>query len=449
MKSYEVNFDGLVGPTHNYGGLSYGNVASQSNSQQASNPREAARQGLAKMKALADMGFKQGVLAPQERPDVAALRRLGFTGSDAEVIQRAAKQAMPLLVASCSASSMWVANAATVSPSADTADGRVHFTAANRNCKYHRSIEHPTTSRVLGAMFADDKHFAHHEALPAVAQFGDEGAANHTRFCRSYGEAGVEFFVYGRSAFDSRYPAPQKYPARQTLEASQAVVRLHGLRDDGVVYAQQNPAVIDQGVFHNDVISVGNGEVLFYHEDAFLETEAVLGQLQAKLAHKGGNFQAIRVPRAAVAVDDAVRSYLFNSQLLSRDDGSMLLVVPEECRSNERVWAYLEQLTQQGGPVKEVKVFDLKQSMQNGGGPACLRLRVALKESELAAVNPGVIMTAPLYDTLLQWVDKHYRDRLGEAELADPQLLVECRTALDELTQILKLGSVYPFQRQP
>jgi len=449
MKSYEVNFDGLVGPTHNYGGLSYGNVASQSNSQQASNPREAARQGLAKMKALADMGFQQGVLAPQERPDVAALRRLGFAGSDAEVIQRAAKEAMPLLVASCSASSMWVANAATVSPSADTADGRVHFTAANLNCKFHRSIEHPTTSRVLAAMFNDDKHFAHHPALPAVAQFGDEGAANHTRFCRRYGEAGVEFFVYGRSAFDSRYPAPQKYPARQTLEASQAVARLHGLSDDGVVYAQQNPAVIDQGVFHNDVIAVGNGEVLFYHEDAFLETDAVLGQLQAKLASKGGRFQAVRVPRAAVTVEDAVRSYLFNSQLLSRDDGSMLLVVPEECRNNERVWTYLNQLTAQGGAVQEVKVFDLKQSMQNGGGPACLRLRVALKESELAAVNPGVIMTAPLYDTLLQWVDKHYRDRLGEADLADPQLLVECRTALDELTQILKLGSVYPFQRQP
>lgn len=449
MKSYEVNFDGLVGPTHNYGGLSYGNVASQSNSQQQSNPREAARQGLAKMKALVDMGFKQGVLAPQERPDVAALRRLGFTGSDAEVIRRAAQEAMPLLVASCSASSMWVANAATVSPSADTADGRVHFTAANLNCKYHRSIEHPTTSRVLGAMFADEKHFAHHQALPAVAQFGDEGAANHTRFCRAYGEPGVEFFVYGRSAFDSRYPAPQKYPARQTLEASQAVARLHGLAEDGVVYAQQNPAVIDQGVFHNDVISVGNGEVLFYHEDAFLETDAVLGQLQAKLASKGGSFQAIRVPRAAVTVEDAVRSYLFNSQLLSRDDGSMLLVVPEECRNNERVWSYLGQLTGQGGPVKEVKVFDLKQSMQNGGGPACLRLRVALKDNELAAVNPGVIMTAPLYDTLVQWVDKHYRDRLGDADLADPQLLNECRTALDELTQILKLGSVYPFQRQP
>ena len=446
MKSYEVNFDGLVGPTHNYGGLSYGNVASQSNSQQSSNPKEAALQGLAKMKALMEMGFVQGVLAPQERPDLAGLRALGFSGTDAQVIEKAAKDAMPLLVASCSASSMWVANAATVSPSADTADGRVHFTAANLNCKYHRSIEHPTTSRVLGAMFANQQHFAHHAALPAVAQFGDEGAANHTRFCHDYGQPGVEFFVFGRSAFDTRYPAPQKYPARQTLEASQAVARLHGLSEEGVVYAQQNPAIIDQGVFHNDVIAVGNGEVLFYHEDAFLNTEHMLAELHDKLGRRGGRFKAICVPRAEVAVEDAVRSYLFNSQLLSRADGSMLLIVPEECRTNERVWQYLQRLLADEGPVAEVNVFDLKQSMQNGGGPACLRLRVALNETELAAVNQGVIMTAPLYDTLTQWVEKHYRDRMSESDLADPALLIECRTALDELTQILKLGAVYPFQ---
>ncbi|WP_285350456.1 N-succinylarginine dihydrolase [Pseudomonas sp. ME-P-057] len=446
MKSCEVNFDGLVGPTHNYGGLSFGNVASQNNCQQASNPREAALQGLAKMKALMEMGFAQGVLAPQERPDVAGLRRLGFSGSDAQVIQRAAKESMPLLAASCSASSMWVANAATVSPSADTADGRVHFTAANLNCKYHRSIEHPTTSRVLGAMFADQQHFAHHAALPAVAQFGDEGAANHTRFCRNYGEAGIEFFVFGRAAFDSRFPAPQKYPARQTLEASQAVARLHGLNAEGVVFAQQNPAVIDQGVFHNDVISVGNGEVLFYHEDAFLNTEPMLAELNDKLGRRGGRFQAICVPRSEVGVEDAVRSYLFNSQLLSRADGSMLLIVPEECRSNERVWNYLQRLLADDSPIREVKVFDLKQSMQNGGGPACLRLRVALNETELAAVNPGVIMTPPLYETLRQWVYKHYRDRMSDSDLADPQLLTECRNALDELTQHLKLGAVYPFQ---
>ncbi|MDH4567911.1 N-succinylarginine dihydrolase [Pseudomonas sp. BN414] len=446
MNAYEVNFDGLVGPTHNYGGLSYGNVASQSNSQAVSNPKEAALQGLGKMKALMEMGFKQGVFAPQERQDVAALRSLGFAGTDAEVIAKAAKEAMPLLAACSSASSMWTANSCTVSPSADTADGRVHFTAANLNCKFHRSIEHPTTSRVLGAMFANDKFFAHHAALPAVGQFGDEGAANHTRFCKGYGEAGVEFFVFGRSAFDSRFPSPQRYPARQTLEACHAVARLHGLGAEGVVYAQQNPAVIDQGVFHNDVISVGNGEVLFYHEDAFLETDKVLAELDSKLGKRGGRFQAVRVPRSAVGVEDAVRSYLFNSQLLTRADGSMLLIVPEECRGNANVWNYLNELTSGQGPIREVKVFDLKQSMQNGGGPACLRLRVALKEDELAAVNQGVIMTPELHATLSTWVEKHYRDRVSESDLADPQLLVECRTALDELTQILKLGAVYPFQ---
>jgi succinylarginine dihydrolase len=91
-------------------------------------------------------------------------------------------------------------------------------------------------------------------------------------------------------------------------------------------------------------------------------------------------------------------------------------------------------------------VFDLKQSMQNGGGPACLRLRVALNQTELAAVNPAVVMTNELYATLNTWVDKYYRDRLVDADLADPQLLNECRMALDQLTQILKLGSVYPFQ---
>lgn len=444
--AFEVNFDGLVGPTHNYGGLSYGNVASQSNSQASSSPKEAAKQGLTKMKALMDMGFKQGVLAPQERPDVNVLRAIGFSGTDAQVISRAAKEAMPLLVASCSASSMWTANACTVSPSADTADGRVHFTAANLNCKFHRSIEHPTTSRILAGMFVDQQHFAHHAALPAVAQFGDEGAANHTRFCKGYGDAGVEFFVFGRSAFDSRFPAPQNYPARQTLEASQAIARLHGLSDDGVVYAQQTPAVIDQGVFHNDVISVGNGEVLFYHQDAFLDTDTVLAELADKLARRGADFKPVCVPRDAVTVDDAVKSYLFNSQLLSRADGGMLLIVPEECRNNANVWNYLQQLTRGNGPIREVKVFDLKQSMQNGGGPACLRLRVALKDHELQAVNQGVIMSPSLYDTLNVWVDKHYRDRLSETDLADPQLLIECRTALDELTQILKLGSVYSFQ---
>ncbi|WEM45241.1 N-succinylarginine dihydrolase (plasmid) [Photobacterium sp. DA100] len=444
MSAVEANFDGLVGPTHNYSGLSFGNVASAKNQATPSNPKQAALQGLAKMKALSDMGLVQGILAPQERPDIATLRRLGFNGSDQSVLAEAARQAPKVLAACCSASSMWTANAATVSPSADTMDGKVHFTPANLINKFHRSIEHEVTGRILKATFADDNYFVHHPALPSVEHFGDEGAANHTRFCHDYAQPGVEFFVFGRHAFDGRFPKPTTYPARHTFEACEAVTRLHQLDSDKVVIAQQNPEVIDQGVFHNDVIAVGNRNVLFCHEQAFLDQPAVYDELKLKLS---GDMRIIEVPTKSVSIEDAVTSYLFNSQLVTMPDGKNVLILPEECRNNPRVWAYLEQLLSDKQGINDIKVFDLKQSMANGGGPACLRLRVVLTQPELAAVNPSTLMSDAVYGRLCQWVEAHYRDRLVEADLADPSLLVESRTALDELSQILGLGSVYPFQQ--
>lgn len=445
MTTREWNFDGLVGPTHNYAGLSYGNVASKNNQGAVASPRRAALQGLAKMKRLADLGFGQGVLAPQSRPDLATLRALGFGGSDAAVVQRAAKEAPALLAACYSASSMWTANAATVSASADTADGKLHFTPANLNNKFHRSIEHGTTARILRAVFPGEG-FVHHAALPGCPQFGDEGAANHTRLTRAYGEPGVELFVYGCSGFDLTRPAPRKFPARQTLEASQAVARLHGL--DGsrgkAVFAQQNPDVIDAGVFHNDVIAVGNGPVLFFHEQAFLDTPALLAELRREI---GPDFTAVCVPTDQVSVADAVQSYLFNSQLLTRADGRMLLVVPGECEANIRVKQYLANLVAAGGPIAEVLVMDLRESMMNGGGPACLRLRVELDMDEARAVNPAVCMNDSLHGALTAWVERHYREQLSAEDLADPSLINETRTALDELTRLLKLGAVYDFQR--
>jgi succinylarginine dihydrolase len=439
----EANFDGLVGPTHNYAGLSFGNVASEKNSTQASNPKQAALQGLAKMKALHDLGFTQGVLAPQERPDIFTLRRLGFSGSDASVLAAAQQQAPRVLAACCSASSMWTANAATVSPSADTSYGKIHFTPANLTNKFHRSIEHEVTGRILQATFNDERHFAHHAALPGVEHFGDEGAANHTRFCHNYGDQGVEFFVFGRYAFDSSKPAPVRYPARHTYEASVAVARLHGLQSSHVVYAQQNPHVIDQGVFHNDVIAVGNRDLLFCHEEAFLNQADVIQQLKSSMQQR---FNVIEVPSTRVTVEQAVKSYLFNSQLLSLGDQT-ILVIPEECKQIPAVWEYLCELRDGDSPINELKVFDLKQSMSNGGGPACLRLRVVMNDAEKAACNPHTLMSDALYQALTQWVERNYRDKLTEAELSDPALLLESREALDELTQILHLGSVYPFQR--
>ncbi|MCV2885367.1 N-succinylarginine dihydrolase [Aestuariibacter sp. AA17] len=446
MKQFEVNFDGLVGPTHNYAGLSFGNVASLSNASASSSPKQAAIQGLEKMKALSDMGMVQGVLAPQERPDIYALRRLGFTGSDARVLEEAAKHAPAIFRACCSASSMWTANAATVSPSADTADGKVHFTPANLTNKYHRSLEPEVTGRILKGTFADSKHFSHHTHLPDNEHFGDEGAANHTRLCSEYGKPGVEIFVYGRYAFDDSKSAPQKYPARQTFEASQAIARLHGLSDENVVYIQQNPDVIDQGVFHNDVISVGNQNVLFYHEQAFANTDNALAEIRQKF--EGDELHFIRVDTSAVSVQEAVKTYLFNTQIITLPNGEMAIIAPTECRDSEAVSNYLDSLVTLNTPIKQVHYFDVKQSMRNGGGPACLRLRVALNEQELTAVNQNTLINDAQFERLHKWIEKHYRDELKEDDLRDPQLLIESRTALDELTQILKIGSVYPFQRE-
>ena len=442
MSAREANFDGLPGLTHHYAGLSFGNEASTRHQHRESNPKLAAMQGLLKMKALADLGFIQGVIPPHERPNVAALRQIGFSGSDAEVVTKAAKQAPQLLSAASSASAMWVANAATVSPSADSADGRVHLTVANLNNKFHRAMEAPTTGALLRAIFRDPQHFSVHDALPQVGMFGDEGAANHNRFTHAHGEAGVQMFVYGREEARSGV-VPARYPARQTREASEAVARLHQLDPAHTVFAQQNPAVIDQGVFHNDVIAVSNQQVLFCHQLAFLHQP----QLLTSLAEKLPGFTPIVVPDDRVSVADAVATYLFNSQLLSKPDGKMLLVLPEEARQHPGVWRYLCELAESGGVIDELKIFDLRESMYNGGGPACLRLRVVLDNQQLAAVNPSVMMNDKLFATLNGWVDRHYRDRLSQNDLADPQLLIEGREALDELTKLLNLGNVYNFQQ--
>jgi succinylarginine dihydrolase len=438
----EINFDGIPGLTHNYAGLARGNLAAEKHARKVANPREAALQGLAKMRALAARGIPQAVLPPHERPSVAALRALGFVGSDSAIITRAAREAPQLLAACSSAAAMWAANAATVSPSADTADRRVHLTPANLIANFHRSLEADTTTRVLRAIFSDAEKFVVHSPLPAATQFGDEGAANHTRFATTTASHGVEMFVYGRSALSAE-SAPQRYPARQTREASEAIVRRHELDPAMVILAQQSPAAIDAGVFHNDVIAVGSGNVLFCHEHAFADQREVL----EKLARRVPEFTPIVVTGAELSVDDAVATYLFNSQLIARNDGAFLLVAPAECNEHAGVRALLDRLISGASPIAEVITFDLRQSMHNGGGPACLRLRVELTDVERAAIRANVFLDEALANALDDWIRRHYRERLAPDDLGDPALLDESRRALDELSRMLRLPAIYPFQR--
>jgi succinylarginine dihydrolase len=437
----EFQFDGLVGPTHNYGGLSRGNLASAMHEGQESNPKAAARQGLAKMRFVMSLGVKQAVLPPHERPHLGCLRRLGYAGRDEDVIAAASRGDGFYLRLCSSASAMWAANAATVSPSSDALDGRVHLTPANLPSMFHRAIEAPTTRRVLQAIFAAASRFVVHEPLPGGDQFADEGAANHLRLATR--EGFVHIFAWGRRTWGTA-AAPKRHPARQTCEASQAVARLHELPPERAFFPQQHPLGIDAGAFHTDVLAVGNGAFLMVHELAFLDEARLFKRLRRAL---GEEFSVVRATDEELPADRAVAAYPFNSQVLTLPDGSMAIVAPTEAREDPASRALLERVVAGGGPVRALHFIDVRQSMKNGGGPACLRLRVPLSDEEASALSGNVVLDDALYELLCGWVDRHYRDRLVPSDLADPQLAQESMRALDELTSLLELGSIYDFQR--
>jgi succinylarginine dihydrolase len=440
--SREYNFDGLVGPTHNYGGLSPGNVASIKNEGRASNPRAAALQGVAKMRFVHGLGVGQGVLPPPARPDLRTLRALGFHGTDEEMLAAANRDAEHLVRLCASGSAMWAANAATVAPSADAADGRVHFVPANLQTMFHRAIEPETTRAALQRIFADEARFAVHAPLPGGGHFADEGAANHTRL-ETEGHAALHIFAWGRRAWGAG-PAPEKYPARQTQEASAALARLLRVAPERALLPQQHPGGIDGGAFHTDVLAVGHRHFLMAHELAFLDGAAFFGELRARL---GTALSIVLASDRQLPVADAVAAYPFNSQVVTTGDGSLAIVAPEESRENGAAHAFLESVVAGDNPVKAVHYLDVRQSMNNGGGPACLRLRVVLTDDEVAAVRANVFFTPALGARLESWIERHYRDRLLPADLGDPKLHREVMTALDELAALLGLGNLYDFQR--
>jgi succinylarginine dihydrolase len=421
--SFEVNFDGLVGPTHNYAGLSHGNLHSVNNKSKPSNPCEAALQGLDKMKLMYDLGYKQCIIPPQERPLLS-----GYDDYQNMAIN-------------ASASSMWVANSSTVAPSADTKNNKLNLLTANLNFTHHRRIEAPQTHTILNKIFNDTSKFLIHSPLDSDGKLDDEGAANHTRFCNSYEEEGLHFFVYGRSQNDSD-ENPTKYPARQTLEASQKVVE--NLQIKNVVFAQQSTESIDAGVFHHDVIGVGNKNLYFYHEKALADENEALQNLQDNF---NGDLKFIKVKESEVPLETAVETYLFNSQLVEYNDGHLLLA-PIRCRRNTLVRKYIQSIVGKHNLIKKVRYVNLEQSLYNGGGPACLRLRVSMNQTEFDSMHQGIIFTDELHLKLRNWVKKYYESNLIYDDLFIPAFILKCKRSLSELTEILDLGDLYPFQKK-
>ena len=411
----EINFDGIVGPSHNYAGLSLGNLAATKNAGDTSYPRAAALQGVAKMRHNMAMGLAQGFFLPLPRPDTGWLEELAADDTTD-----------PALVAGAwSASSMWTANAATVSPASDTADGKCHLTVANLVTMPHRSHEWPDTLRQLKLAFADGDRFAVHAAVPPT--FGDEGAANHMRLTPSHGEKGLEVFVYGRPG--------GRFPARQHEQASRIIARNHGLDPEHTLFVEQAPEAIAAGAFHNDVVAVANEGVLFTHEQAFADPSGTYAAIAAKCP----GAQVVEVPASAVSLADAVSSYLFNAQLLTPPSGEMTLVVPEECRENGAVWTWLQNMLEGNGPIRHVKVVDVRQSMANGGGPACLRLRVV---ADPATVDHRFILDEDKASLIESVVSQYWPETINTAQIGDPALADTVQTARGKLLEALDLSEL-------
>jgi succinylarginine dihydrolase len=416
MPLAEINFDGIIGPSHNYSGLSLGNIASATNRGLVSHPRAAALQGLAKMRHNLRLGLPQGLLLPHRRPDRAWLAELGTS-----------VEAVPasLRPAAFSASAMWAANAATVSPAPDCGDGRCHLTVANLRTMAHRSHEWPETLAQLRLAFADESRFAVHPPVPAT--FGDEGAANHMRLTSAHGEPGVEIFVYGLRG--------GAYPVRQHVEASRAVARLHGLGPDRTLFAAQSEEAIAAGAFHNDVVAVANESVLFAHEQAFEDRSAFHAELRRLLP----DVEIVEVPASAVTLEDAIHSYLFNAQLVTLPAGGMALILPEEARETPAVWAWLQEMAAGNGPIRQTFVVDVRQSMANGGGPACLRLRVV---AEPETVDPRFLADEAKLDRLAAIVEAQWPERIAPGDLLGPALWADMEGARAALLGELELAEL-------
>jgi succinylarginine dihydrolase len=411
----EINFDGIVGPTHNYAGLSLGNLAATNNAGAVSRPRAAALQGIAKMRANLALELTQGILLPHRRPDAAWLAALGTDPMSAGAL-------WPL---AASASAMWAANAATVSPAPDCADGRCHLTVANLVTMPHRSHEWSQTLAQLQLAFANDA-FAVHGPVPPP--FGDEGAANHMRLCDGHGAAGVEVFVYGEPG--------GPFPARQHRQASAAAMRRAGLDPAATLFVQQSPEAIAAGAFHNDVVAVANERVLFAHEQAFAEKPRFFAALRERLP----SVEIIEVPADAISLAEAIQSYLFNAQLVTLPrGGGMALILPAEAQRVDRVRQWLEALIAGNGPIRRLIPVDVRESMANGGGPACLRLRVVC---DPATIDPRFLVDDAKLDRIAAVIARDWPERVEPSDFATLgawPAAVEARAALLETLDLQEL----------
>ncbi|QDT03357.1 N-succinylarginine dihydrolase [Rubripirellula lacrimiformis] len=437
MSLVEVQIDRLVGPTHHFGGLGVGNLASKSHSGQVSNPAAAAIQGLEKMKLVASLGVPQWVLPPQQRPDWTLLRSLGFAGSDRDVLRDARDRSPELLSAASSSSAMWTANAATVTVGNDGDRWGTDVSIANLSSSLHRCIEWQQTEADLRAILPSSVRV--HSPLMGGAAMRDEGAANHMRLGHVDAPEFVDVFVYG-----DQDPLPQNFMPRQTLASFQAIDRRHQWdrpqRSAGhAVFLKQHPRAIDAGAFHNDVVAISHHDLMIHHQFAFADNDAAMELLDRRCVEVTGRpVVRVQVADDQLTMDEAIATYLFNSQVVSvgADDAPPVMICPVQVDRSAAARGLVDRW-QSEGLISRVQFVDLGQSMAGGGGPACLRLRVPMQPEDVDAMSPASRWTPELHDRLCQIIHDGYPKAVSWDELASIDFVNAAKRVRDQVAESL------------
>ena len=410
----EIQIDGVIGPTHHFGGLGVGNVASQRSQWRTSHPRSAALEGLAKMEQVAALGVPQFFLPPLVRPDWQFLEQHGYRGERSDILKRCSDENPKLLSAAYSSSFMWTANAATTASGLDTRDGCSHAVIANLCASIHRGIEARGRWLQFKSWTEGIPQVEIHHPLKVDTELRDEGAANHMRLCGASGSGtGLHLFVHEPVASLEQNAAP-KFRSRQGKRASELVADRLQLPWSRRIFLEQTQRAIDAGVFHNDVIATSHRNLLLCHEDAFVDQPDILNQVSKAFERCVGEpLHVIEVRRTDLPLEEAVRTYLFNSQIVSGSDEAMHLICPQQCFESEATRGLIDGwISDVGNPIQDVAYVPLSESMANGGGPACLRLRWTLPESILDSRLSVWRWTPERGEKLRAWIDRYYSDRL-------------------------------------
>jgi succinylarginine dihydrolase len=259
------------------------------------------------------------------------------------------------------------------------------------------------------------------DALPSSQPLRDEGAANHMRLCGSGNNRNraVHVFVH-EPASESDSLSPLRYVSRQSVVASHHVSRKLTLAEEKCVFIEQSQRAINAGVFHNDVIATSHGNLLLCHELAFTNTPQSIERMSEKYRQVVGEELICEiVTESMLPIEESVRSYLFNSQILSKSDGSFHLLCPSECGESERVRTVIEGwLASESNPISSVETIGVQESMSNGGGPACLRLRLDVDEEQVSQLEPRWRFTPERHSEIARWIDNYYPARLCIDDLA-------------------------------